>query len=156
MALDQKFIHYGHDCFCRYRFQGVYNGPPGDTKPAKHYDTNGKRGGLWGSPFAAGGGLSWRQWWEQHNRRTLRQTWFLFWFKPAARILQIENPGDVADWIRSECPLNSLDFERIGHHFDAVAVNIETIKALASTTFSGWECDTIIVLNPKIVLFDPD
>lgn len=151
-----KFIHYGHDCFCRYRFNHICNGEPQDTKPLTLRSTNKDTGGLWGSPYGQDSVHDWKSWWERHNQRSLNQVYFIFWLKPEAKILELNSPEDLQPWIRSDSPIQALDFEKITSQYSAILARYTLIEQLQETTFKGWNCETILVLDPKMIISPRD
>lgn len=153
----RKYIHYGADCFCRYKFLEVRNDfDLESTKPAVHYQhAIGGRGGLWGSPFGGDSVRTWAEWWADHNKSELRQVSFLFWIREGFEVIEI-TPGNVAEFSRSGSACRALDFELLASRFAAMFVSYSTIEALKDSTFRDWECDTILVFDKNAVGFDPD
>ena len=154
----KRFIHYGSDCFCRFKFNPVINGLPGETKPGINYSSDQKkRGGLWASPFGENSQKDWKTWWEHHNDMALRQVRFIFWLTDDAKILRITSPEDIpADLLRSDCDNKSIDFEAMARQYSAMWVDYSVIEKLQDSTFYGWECDTILVFDGKKVRYNPD
>ena len=43
-----------------------------------------------------------------------------------------------------------LDFEKLSHKYDAIEVNISSDDELYYKLY-GWDCDSILVMNPDVV-----
>ena len=50
----------------------------------------------------------------------------------------------IFPWIR-------LDFEKLSEEYDAIEVLLSEGKYSLRIELSGWDCDSIIIMNPKII-----
>lgn len=136
------YIHYGSDWF---RTPNPIRNRKYFTKPS---------GGLWAS--RKDGDQTWKSWCEceEFGLDNLNYS-FTFTLKDGARVLelsyedQLENlpklePYDKFDHY-SEC---RLDFEKLAEEYDAIEVT--DISQLYWPLY-GWDCNSIIVMNPKII-----
>ena len=138
------------------------------------------RGGLWGSPVDSDNG--WKDWCELEEPDWINEDdYFDFKLKDDANILYLESLEDVkalveshtewlftkADIARAEnarfirhyymypdprmytSPSIYLDFEKmLKDGIDAIEVKIFDLYSV----FYGWDCDTILVMNPKAIV----
>lgn len=153
-----RFIHYGHPRFDKEAFVPIHN-RESFNKPI---------GGLWGSPVDAEYG--WKAWCEENSfRECNEENAFVFTLKPDANIYYIRSveeannlpragrmhslPNVMASLI-SEAPsmIMGVDFEAmVKDGVDAVLYEQSACMALYWTLY-GWDCDTILVLNPDAVV----
>lgn len=148
MTSDTVYIHYGDDQF---RTMNPIANRSYFTKP---------RGGLWASrendPEQEERGLTWRRWCEKEEFRLDQfDRYFLFKLKEGAKVLeldsveQLENLPKLAPYNKndewSEC---RLDFEKLAKEYDAIEVS--KIWRLYWALY-GWDCDSILIMNPDIV-----
>ena len=153
---DYTYIHYGSDGFDASRFEPVHNAAL----------TNKPLGGLWASPE---GGYGWKEWNDDNQYRECNpDNAFRFRISDQARVLVVQSTEDVAALLRQHPAdvrldglsmfgiasiLGGMDFEALCGKYDAVLVfiNQETYYALY-----GWDCDTLLVLNPDIIEPQPN
>ena len=143
-----KYIHYGSDHFDPLIFEPIYN-DIGINKP---------RGGFWASPVAAEHG--WRDWCETENFCTESlNTYFEFNIRNDAKILYIRNKSemiDVAARYKTDFGLGLIltyiDWERIaadGYQAIVFEMNNDT-----HWDYNMWDVDTLVVIDPDIVIPD--
>lgn len=153
-----RFIHYGSDNFDINRFEPVKNQPL-RNKP---------NGGLWASPVGAE--LGWKEWCEECEFDIERlERFFEFSLSDDAKVLEICKEEDI-----EELPLyieemaekmiqrfgdafqtKPIDFEKLKEDgVDAVLFNLSADWRLRYGGFSGWDCDSILVMNPEVVIPD--
>lgn len=140
---ETVYIHYGH---------GTYVTP--DPIRNRDYLFTKPIGGLWASRKDTDYG--WKQWCEQEEfRLDTFDTYFEFTLKDKARILvirhedQLDNlpklqPYDKDD-AYSEC---YLDFEELKKQYDVIEF-FEDYRL--HWRLYGWDCDSILVMNPDVV-----
>jgi hypothetical protein len=136
-----KYIHYGHKHFDRNLFVPVRNQEI-MTKP---------EGGFWGSPVDAEWG--WADWCRSEKfRKCDKANAFIFTLRENANVLKWRTVDDVhavpqiesqiSIWI---CP----DFEALRRDgVDAIEVEINELYF----PLYGWDCDSILVMNPNIIM----
>lgn len=84
---------------------------------------------------------------------------FSFMLRPDANVIRLRSVADVLDLVnmRPEFvagPLQDnyklcLDFERmVGSGVDALEVSIKNLGQM----FEGWDCDSLLVMNPDVVV----
>lgn len=149
----KRYIHYGHDRFIPEHFTPIRN---------RQYFSK-PFGGLWASPVDAEYG--WKDWCEAENFRECREdNSFTFTLAPVARVLYVAGRSDLKGLPRTgdmesilggmydvdnPYSLVSLDFERLRNDgWDAVEVT--DINRLYWALY-GWDCDSILVMNPDII-----
>lgn len=142
-----KYIHYGSPKFDPKQFKQVKNCERPFVKPYS--------GGLWGSPIDSENG--WKDWCEGecYELDRLKQS-FTFDLSPKAKILEIKGMEDIKAAVKSGLMKKTglftdtfaPDFEKIAEKYDAILFyeNGETHYPLY-----GWDCDTIFVLNHKVI-----
>ena len=131
--------HWGHTRFNRQLFNPVKNWW---TKP---------RGGFWGSPVDSC--YSWWHWNQETHLRSLENL-PRFVFEVKGNILTIKSKEDLIGLplykpvIEYDGTSLWLDFEKLSLQYDAILyiANAETQYMLP-----GWDCDTVLVLNPDCV-----
>lgn len=143
-----RYIHYGHDSFSRESFTPIENLARW-IKP---------KGGLWGSrPDSE---FNWKQWCIDNNYRLERLSeYFYFTLTPDAKILELRAIDDLAALPKipgTESMQASvfLDYEKIREEYDAIEVFLDGDLDFQST-LCGWDCNSIIVLNPDIIRETP-
>lgn len=142
----KKYIHYGATRYDPGKFRPIQN-VWFFTKPY---------GGLWGSPVDAEYG--WKEWNEEEHFRECREdNSFTFTLAPTARVLRISKRKDLAGLPRNESDMKEspylpvcLDFEQLMRNgWDAV--ELENSRRLYWALY-GWDCDSILVMNPDVVV----
>ena len=150
---SEIYVFCGSDHFDRSIFMPVTNEPYPWIKP---------RGGMWSSPVNSDN--TWEDWCQENSfrlRKLDRQ--FRFVLAEGSRVLRIESNKDLDElysqgYKRSDFDKHQylrddmyyLDFEKIlANGYDAIQVTItnETYWSLY-----GWDCDTLLVLNPDCVI----
>ena len=137
------YIHYGHSCF-------------GKIDPIRNlgYGTKPK-GGLWASrqddPYG------WKKWCEQEKfwLDTFSMC-FRFTLKDNAHILELSNRDQLIglpqlihkDEIFPYWLSCRLDFEQLQKDYDAIEI---TDIHKFSLALYGWDCNSILIMNPDIV-----
>ena len=144
-----KYIHYGSKEFLTSRFNPIKN-RLNFAKPS---------GGLWASPINSPFG--WRDWCECESFREYEDDdCFVFSLKDSAKILKIKSKEDFQN-LPSINPM-LLEHGAIGipFNFEEISKEYDTIEIIFSENpslhyyFYGWDCDTLLVMNPKIIVLD--
>lgn len=156
-----EYIHYGHGSeFIPQRFVPIHNTQLPRVKP--EHST-----GLWASPIDSDN--SWKDWCECNDFHVDRlNTYFKFELTEGSKIIFIDSEATLKELYElgyKHPRLNEykkticmsfydleyyLDFEKLlADGYDAVEVKIN-----ADTYFSlyGWDCDSIIILNPDCIV----
>ena len=139
-----EFIHYGHDRFDKSLFTPPTNYPFTMTKP---------EGGLWASPVDAPYG--WKDWCRENNFRWCDETnSFRFRLKDGSNVIRLERTADLEQIPRRNEPdwfttWFAPDFEELVKR-GVDAIWLTNSNALYWQLY-GWDCDSILILNPDIV-----
>ena len=142
--MSKTYIHYGHDHFCKSLFSPIKN-RHSLTKPL---------GGLWASDVDAVRG--WKDWCDDNGfRECEKDNSFKFIITDNANILTINSSNDLENLPKGEDKYGMsswviLDFEKISQEYDAIEVNISSDSMLYYLLY-GWDCDSILVMNPDVV-----
>lgn len=144
-----EYIHYGDDTFRKEMYRPIKNREYRFTKP---------RFGFWASPVSTDYG--WRDFCEREELESDLSRFFTFALSDGARVLRIREVYDLT-WL-PQLPGESLrgevylDFEMIAESFDAIEVLFgkeRTVKSYAlRTALNFWDCDSLLVLNPDVVI----
>ena len=142
----REFVHYGHKYFDKKLF-----------KPVTNWEIHSKpKGGLWASDVTAKYG--WKDWCKGEDfRECCTDNSFVFSLTSNARVLIINKVSDLKMLPRFKTEVfdasiwYSLDFEQIAKDYDAMEVNISNDPDLYYKLY-GWDCDSIVVMNPDIVV----
>lgn len=142
-GLNVKYIHYGHKRFSLESFQPVKN-EPYHNKP---------RGGLWASPVDAPFG--WKDWCEAEEYAECDEAnSFTFTLNEKANVYLISFVEEVKAMPSVECELKSMflpDFEKmLADGWDAIEFRLSEDSELYWALY-GWDCDSILVMNPDVV-----
>lgn len=131
-----KFIHYGATEF-----------DAGKVLPIQNSGRNKPFGGMWASPVDAEFG--WKDFCEAEDFRVCREN-FEFELAPDARILRLVNKGDekVLPVIGNTNFGLPVDFEKVAEEYDAIYLEIKNMYY----AMYGWDCDSLLVLNPAVVV----
>ena len=151
----KTYIHYGSKQFDKERFVPILN----------RYPRNKPIGGLWASEVDAP--ISWRNWCEQNEfypERNTEDNCFRFNLADNAKILTLRCVNDVK-------LLPQLSNERFGHYFpdfqeiikqgydvidyrlsDDTGANCNLYHGDLYYALYGWDCDSILVLNPDVII----
>lgn len=157
------YIHYGSDHFDKSLFRPVKNRDIEWTKPVAGT-------GFWASDVDAK--LGWKSWCESEewNLDRLDKS-FTFSLTPDARVKHIrsledlfELPciGDKPDYSKRNDPnyyhhsyylFNNyhIDFEKAKDEYDAIEVHISECHLLYDILYA-WDCDSILIMNPDIIM----
>lgn len=152
---SKKYIHYGSDHFDKDRFIKIKNCSMPQNKPACD-------SGLWASPINSKNG--WRNWCLRENFETWRlEKSFIFELKPEAKILYIRNDKELRRALdsgllmyKNYASLNRIDdyymdFEQLVHDgYDAIEIHINSLRIVFG--LYGWDCDSLLVLNPDCIV----
>lgn len=148
---NDTYIHYGSPSYEVNKFDTPRNRL--GTKPI---------GGLWGTPI--NGNLRWDEWCKDNNFREDRlNTSFKFQLAENAKVLMIADEKDLEGCpILNELEERPLPFNRTPHlivvidyekliemGIDAVQVCLD--KSEVYFLMYGWDCDSIVVLNPNVI-----
>ena len=144
--MSKKYIHYGHKHFDRTLFIPIRN-CPSFTKP---------HGGLWASPVDAEFG--WKEWCKQEDFRECNlNNSFTFTLSENARVLTILSVAGAKclPQVRNEFALPWWvipDFEKLVEQgYDAIELKLSNDWGLYQALY-GWDCDSIVVLNPDVIM----
>lgn len=156
----KKYVHYsrrGVNKFDRNMFIPVKNEPM-RNKPS---------GCFWGSPVDTD--MNWEHWCKNNDFATssLREeNKIVFTLTEDAKVLTIKSVNDLKDLPKLKTLMGMekfytyLDFEEISKSYDA----IELLLSEEEIDFSnhkitglyyelyGWDCDTILVMNPDVII----
>ena len=140
--MSKKYIHYGTTEFYPELVGPIRN----QTLLTKPY------GGFWGSPVDTEWG--WKHWCESEKFRECREEEsFVFSLKPEARVLYLREPEDLKGLPVIEPEITTwtcLDFEALVRNgWDAVEVSIGRLY----WQLYGWDCDSILVMNPEVMVW---
>lgn len=144
------YIHYGAEAFDLKQFQNVSN-VTFFSKP---------RGGLWASAVDAKTG--WKTWCEDTNYEPRRgfDKHFCFVLTENARVCHIRKADDIYKLPSARCLRAGstvyIDFEEASKNWDAIEVHISEDPATDYTKalywlLYGWDCDSILIMNPNVV-----
>lgn len=141
-----KYIHYGSNKFDINKFDEIKNDFP--FKP---------KGGLWASRYSSYNGWLDFCLLKRYETEELKKS-FIFSLDKSARILTIDSIrklDKIIDNYSFVCDLGflRLDFEKISKDYDAVEVLISKESKLYDRMY-GWDCDSIVILNPKVIIED--
>ena len=139
------YVHYGHKKFYK-EMCGPIENIQLFTKP---------RGGFWASRIDAEFG--WKDWCiDQEFRDIDENDAFRFRLKDDAKVLYINNINILSTLPMAQNTLSLpginifLDFEKLSKEYDAIEVNISECRDLYYSLY-GWDCDSILIMNPDII-----
>lgn len=144
--MSKTYIHYGHSEFSKELFNPIKNN--NFVKPM---------GGFWASDINAKRG--WIDWCRDEDFRLDRlSSSFKFKLSDNARVLLIEQISKLNGLPLTEEGLIIfdiagtiyIDFEKLMENYDAIEVIISSDYNLYYTLY-GWDCDSILIMNPDIV-----
>ena len=144
-TLGKTYIHYGSKVFNREIGFPVRN-RHGHNKPF---------GGLWASATDAKCG--WKQWCEREEfKRCDEGNAFRFTLKESARVLVLNSEDKVKElpnWTSNYeyLGVKCIDWAKVAKDYDVVDYQVSKDYGL-HTTLYGWDCDSILVLNPDVVV----
>lgn len=137
------YIHYGSPAFDLSKFEQVRN------------YFNKPQGGLWASPVDAEYG--WKNWCEEESfRECHEENSFSFRLAENANVLRIDSVDKESTIPRlpgyNTASIHAYDFEKlVMDGIDAVEFVISLDRRLYWAMY-GWDCDSILVLNPAVVV----
>ena len=149
--MNKEYIHYGHTNFDKALFTPISNNPT-RNKPG---------GGLWASPKDAAKG--WEQWNISEGFSVCRkENSFSFTLSEEANVIHIKSMDDISllplqdsdiSKVMKRIGILCIDYEAlIDAGYDAVELHIsEGAPGLVNALY-GWDCDSIVILNPEIVV----
>lgn len=152
-----KYVHFGHSYFDRGRFEH-----PKDVKGS--IMMNKPYGGLWASPCKKNC-YTWLDWCKSEDfclDKYTSESRFTFRLTDDARVFHIRTPED-AYYLADNYPLGhkmhhmvilEIDYAKVVDDYDAVQIHIydeEGSYKLYSVMY-GWDCDSIVVLNPEVII----
>ena len=145
-----KYIHYGFPRFEPRLFQPIRN-VKGRTKPS---------GGLWAARADRYGWLEFCLDMDFPPERTA--TSFVFSIRRGAKVIHLSVPEDLEGLPRFDTrqplrlrgyPWPPLDFEELRRRgVDAIEVEIKDLRQHLPT----WDCDSLLVLNPDVIVLCAD
>lgn len=142
--MKKVYEHYGCKAFDMDKFMPITN-MGSFPKP---------RGGLWASPVNTEFG--WIQWCEKEEFAHYNpDNKFQFRLSDSARVLEIRSVEQIKEILPSDMykvcyGVYVLDFERLCSYYDAVELFLTDNGSLYHD-FYGWDCDSIVILNPDII-----
>jgi len=107
--------------------------------------------GLWAS--AVDSEFGWREWCEGEGFKieSFNKS-FEFELAENANILRVEHYSDIKDYASivqvSIIPLYKIDYKRMMKDYDG----LELINFGLNEVFYGWECESIIIWNPDVII----
>lgn len=152
---DVTYIHYGAIEFNRSIF-----------KPIKNINFIKPKGGLWASRTNAKYG--WKDWCEDKCfRGCKKENSFSFYLKQNANVIHLYSVDDLIclpqnqsmqSMYKFSTPTTYLDFERmLRNGIDAIEIHISEDKSQDWNDnlyyrLYGWDCDSILIMNPEIIV----
>lgn len=120
--------------------------------------SNKPTGGFWAS--AENAVYGWRDWCRDYNfnnggsetcRFRLKENCSIFVIDSVKKALTMPDRGDAPGEHMLRCTYPVLpDFEKISTKYDAIDFRISEDTGLYKTLY-GWDCDSILVLNPDVI-----
>lgn len=146
----RKYIHYGNNNFEMGKFNEIRN--------TSRKNWNKPIGGLWACDVNSQ--LSWLSWCkEEEFTYTDFTKSFCFLLSKSCRLLKVDNievlkekglfPKNY-DYKKPFLDYIFFDFEQIKKSYDAIEVLISRDERLYYT-FYGWDCDSILIMNPDVI-----
>lgn len=146
----QKYIHYGHTHFDKNLFVEIINRTV-FSKP---------HGGLWASPMNAEYG--WKDWNDVNEFKDCdEENSFIFSLKEGANVVHIYSKEDLDKLPQTEKTIHywyCIDFEKLKNEgVDAIELHLsedrcENYCDRLYELLYGWDCDSILIMNPDIVV----
>ena len=145
-----RYIHYGCKSFDENKFNPIKNRDI-MTKP---------RGGFWASPMDTSYG--WSDWCKSQAYYYNDKVYFTFSLSDKANVVHIRNEEDLSEMPMIEKSLihgiACIDFEKmLNDGVDAIELHLtdeEKYNSNLNYALYGWDCDSILIMNPKIILPD--
>jgi hypothetical protein len=153
--MTMVYRHCGCKSFDARKFKAVKNEQFFFCKPV---------GGLWASPVREDGSTGWEEWCRSEDFHVkLLQRHFDFSLSSSVRLVTINALSDLQTLMERYAqtpdvrfPLSCLvlDFEKMSADYDAIEL---TDNGQCETRFSkpnlyGWDCESLLVLNPAVVV----
>lgn len=153
---SKKYIHYGSEHFDKNLFIEIKNCPIPWNKPMPD-------SGLWGTPIG-GTTYNWHELClDNHFRIECLNKCFRFKLKDGSNVIKIHNDKDLDDMLEIGLCYYSgrhpglidddvyFDFEQlVKDGYDAIEVYVNSNRIYMS--LYGWDCDSILVLNPDCII----
>ena len=151
----KKYIHYGSSKFIKH-LCGIYDNQEFWIRNSL-FLYNKPYGCLWGSPVNPPN-IGWKEWCEDNDFYLERlDRHFIFTLSDNAKIAEITDDKTLSNFkekfmIKDEWGReNKLDIAAIyDAGYDAIEVELNTEDIY--WTFYGWDCDSIVILNPNVVI----
>ena len=150
----KQYIHYGASMLDKSKVLEIKDWAI-RSKPNK---------GLWASPVNADWG--WKDWCESNDFRmdTFSES-FRFRVDKKAKILRVRCEEDILPFVIFDehviyrgmlgCKTDicdSLNREKLYERFDGIELFISDNYYMHDGIFNSWDCDSIVVWNPKVIL----
>lgn len=163
-TIDSVYHHCGSKKFNKKLLESSFNG---DLK--RKYDImEWKPFGLWGSPIDSNA-FTWKDWCESEDFNLEKLSLhFNFTLKKSAKILKVINVEDAFPYLKKGSCSDlwndsdwryyfdaKLNLTKIYAEFDAMEVSYSKtsdFNALRYSIFNTWDCDSIVVWNPDIIV----
>lgn len=148
-----KYIHYGCDRFDINKFEPIKNQEWASPKPA---------GGFWASTLDTP--RNWKNWCEDENFFLDKlKTSFTFELTPDARVFHLYRSDQLEQLPEYNSIFKStwycIDFEKAMEDWDAIELHLsdeifdDFLESLYFRLY-GWDCDSILIMNPGIIMED--
>ena len=138
------FIHFGNTKFNKERF----------VIPKNRNFGNKPIGGLWASPENADFG--WKEWNDvEHYVECDPDNAFRFKLKKGTRLYEIHSKkdADMLPVVENNMALLYLGIGMDTYDWEAIAKECDAVMYYEhSKCMYGWECDSILVLNPDVII----
>lgn len=148
--MGKTYIHYDGQSFNKDKFTPIRNSP-WKTKP---------HGGLWASDINSEYG--WKDWCKENDFRECNDDdSFTFTLSDDAKVLVIDsmdcidNLPIISTWtvFNNNDTTYYLDFEELKKEYDAIELVLSNDYKLYWALY-GWDCDSILVMNPNILVME--
>lgn len=136
---SKSLIHYGAK---KYK--------PELIKPITNINREKPYGGLWTSPIDSNWG--WKNWCDSENFRECNiENSFTLKLYDWSKICVIDSVSDLMNLPYYENYMKFLDFEEIAKNYDAIWLtdNGQTKTKFSNPSLYGWDCESVLILNPK-------
>lgn len=133
------YIHYGHENFDKTKFEPIKNKEEW-IKPD---------GGLWACRENSDN--SWKEWCEDLEWEDKLKKHFTFTLKENANVLIIASSSQLETLPKAKSgAYTMLDFEELAKQYDAIEILISKDIKLHFKLY-GWDCDSILIMNPEVI-----
>lgn len=141
------YTHYGSEKFDKERWMPIQN----------EIMCNKPHGGLWAVKNNSTYG--WKEWCQENDFRIDKlDTKFEFMLSDDANILELTTPDDLKNIPTKEQPIPGVidimfpDFEKmLKSGIDAIQLNLSDGNYELYFPLYGWDCDSILIMNPDII-----